>query len=202
MTAAALPLILAAGGTALQLNAQREAAQERRRLLNRQMDETERATDRATELVQKEAQNFAPEERAKALAAQEQEALTRAQADLAGAGGNVIDTAGSAGNVSADFLKAQADRQISEGNRLTSVAREVAKTRAPGLLMTTEGQRRANLAGNLQNTFGTARNMANAAGIDAQNVQEPAYGQIAGLVGQVAGSYLAKGGGGVNWGGR
>lgn len=190
MTAAALPYLLAVGASGLQLNAQREQANERRKILNAQLDRSDQATRRATELVQQEAQNYSPVARAAAMQSQEQAAYDQSAKDLQlGAGGAAIDTAGGQGNVSADFLKAQADKAISEGDRLSSVAREVAKTRAPSLLMQTEGQRRANMAGTLQNLFGTNRNMASAAQQDADSVEEPMYGQLAGLAGQFGSQY-------------
>lgn len=191
MTAAALPYIIAAGSTALQLNAQSEAASERRRILNQQLDANDRATKKASDLVLKEAENFAPDARKQAMQDAEQKAYEQSQADLAGAGGAIIDTAGSGGNVSADFVKASADRAVSEGNRLTAVAREAAKTRAPSLLGQTEAQRRANLAGELQSSASTNRNLASAAQADIGSVQEPAYGQIGSLIGSLGSSYLA-----------
>lgn len=191
--AAAAPYIIAAVGSGLAYKANQDAADERRTTLNRALEANEQATDKATNLVDQEAQQYAPKARQQALTDQEQQAFERSQKDLAtGAGGGMIGTAGGNGNVSADFLKTKADRQISEGNELTAIAREVAKTRAPSLLLTKEGQSRANLAGNLQNTFGAARNAASAAGQDAAGIEPAAYGQIAQAVGNIGSSYMSN----------
>lgn len=192
MAAAALPYILLGGTTLLQMNAQQEAADKQRRILNNQMTQNEKATDRAISLVQQEGQNFSPEARQQALAAQEQATYDQAAKDLKlGAGGSTIDTAGGQGNVSAGYIKALADKELGETSRLAQVAREQAKVRAPALVGQTDSLRRADLAGNLQNIFGGARNMNGAASLDAQAVEEPAYGAIAGALGNIGAQYLA-----------
>lgn len=201
--ATALPYIAMAVGTGLSMKANSDAASERRNIINSQLEGTQRATEKAAALVDKESQQYDPNARKQALTDQEQQAFERSQKDLqfGAGGGSLIDTAGGGGNVSGDFLKAKADRQVTEGNNLTALAREVAKTRAPSLLLTKEGQSRANLAGNLQNTFGAARNMANAAGQDASMVQPAAYGQIAQAVGNMGAMYMSGGTGGTKAGG-
>lgn len=191
MGAAAIPYVIAAVGAASSISAQRSQAKQQRRILNASLDRSENATRKATALVDREGQNFAPDARRAALEQQEQVALNQSKADLAGAGANVIDTAGGGGNVSADFVKTQADRQISEGQRLTSLAKESAKTRAPSLLGESDAQRRANLAGELQNSFSSNRNQSAAAGLDAGAVQQPAYGQIGSLLSSLGSAYVA-----------
>lgn len=192
MAAAALPYILLGGTTLLQLNAQQEAADQKRRILNNQMTQNEKATDRAISLVQQEGLNFSPEARQQALAAQEQATYDQAAKDLKlGAGGGAIDTAGGQSNVSAGYVKALADKELGETSRLSQVAREQAKVRAPIQLGQTDSLRRADMASNLQNIFGGARNMSGAAGLDAQAVEEPAYGAIAGALGNIGAQYLA-----------
>lgn len=191
MTVAALPYLMAAGGTAMQLRAQSDAASERRQILNQQMDRTEAANRKAADLVQQEAENYSPDARREALTQQEQKALAQSQADLAGAGANVIDTAGGGGNVSADFLKTQADRQISEGTRLVGLAREAAKVRAPSLQGEADSRRRADLAGRLQDNYGANARMAEAAKSDAAAVQPGAYGSIGQMIGNMGAVYLA-----------
>lgn len=191
MAAAALPYILLGGTTLLQLNAQQEAADQKRRILNNQMTQNEKATDRAISLVQQEGLNFSPEARQQALAAQEQATYDQAAKDLKlGAGGGAIDTAGGQSNVSAGYVKALADKELGETSRLSQVAREQAKVRAPIQLGQTDSLRRADMASNLQNIFGSAGNMNRAAGLDAQSVEEPLYGSIAGALGNVGSQYL------------
>jgi len=203
--ATAIPYIVAAAGTYLSYKGQQDAADERRNIINAQLENTQKATEKAANLVQQEAQQYGAQNRQEALSAQEKQAYEQSQKDLStGAGGSMIDTAGGNGNVSTDFLKAKADKQVSEGNNLTALAREVAKTRAPSLLLTKEGQSRANLAGNLQNTFSSLRNMAGAASNDASAVEAPAYGQIASAAGNLGASYLSnqpktKTNSGVQW---
>jgi hypothetical protein len=120
-----------------------------------------------------------------------------------------VTTTGDAGNVSDDFVKAKADRAVTEGTRLTGIAREIAKTRAPNLQLVTEGQRGADLAGNLQSLYGSNSNMGRATANDANSVLEPQYGglgKIATLIGgAMAGGQIAKqaastkAGGGINF---
>lgn len=193
---ALIPLLISAGGTAMQMSAQRDQQKQQRRILNRQMDENKQATDKAAQLVQQEAAKMAPDARQQEMVAQEQAVYDQQQKDLqTGAGGGaVIDAAGSAGNVSADFLKAKADRAIDEGSRLSAIARELAKTRAPSQVMMQEGLGRAAMAGNLNSMWGSRRNMSSAAGMDAQSVQQPLYGAL----GQAVAAYGASGGG-SNW---
>jgi hypothetical protein len=70
-----------------------------------------------------------------ALEGQQQATFDQAQKDL-GTAPTIIEGAGDGGNVSSDYLNAKADTALTEGNRLTAIARELSKTRAPGQLMT------------------------------------------------------------------
>lgn len=195
-----LALALMAGGTGAQMLAQQDAADERRSMLNQQLARDKAATGRAIDLVQQEGQRFTPQARLQGLQGQADTAYNQAQTDLGGAGAN-LDTAGDAGNVSSDFLKTKAARAIDEGTRLTSVAREVAKARAPGMLGAEDSLSRANLAGNLQDLWGTNRRMAGATQLDASSVTEPAYGAFgkvasalgtAGLMGAINSPYAGS----------
>lgn len=188
--AEAIPYIMAAVGTAAQMKATGDAADERRSILNNQLSRDEEAAKKSSQLVLDESGKFAPEERKEALASNEEKLFGQQQKDLeAGAGGGAlgaVDTSGGAGNVSDDFVRAKADRAVTEGNRLTSIARELAKTRAPGQMQIDEGYSRGNLASELQNLQGSNQNFARAAGNDASNVQESnlgSYGKIATAVG-------------------
>lgn len=200
MAAAAwVPYAIMAAGTAASMYGQREQNKEQRRILNRSLEETDQAQQRGAEMVLAEAQKMTPAARQQALMEQEAAAFAQSQQDLGGqatpgAGGAVIDTAGSAGNVSKDFVKGQADKALSEGSRLMQVAREAAKVRAPGEMMTREGLGRSQMTGDLAGLFGSARRRANAAGLDAQGVDEPMYGQL-GRIASMVGSMWAGGAG-------
>ncbi|HET8870418.1 MAG TPA: hypothetical protein VFM48_08235 [Aquabacterium sp.] len=185
------------GGVPASIQAQKEQAQDRRRILNAQLDRNAATSQAASNAVLKEAASLAPGARQQALADQADAISSMSTRDLTGAGAGIIDTAGSGGNVSQDFLRAQADRQISEGNRLTAIAREIAKTRAPSQLMTNEAQRRAALSGSLQSMFSTNRNLADAAQQDAADVDLPMYGKVANAVNQIGMSAARAGMGGA-----
>ncbi len=170
--------------------AQHQQASERRDILNAQAEKTHQAEDKSQQLVAKEGTNYQGDARAAAMQQQQQATMAQSQKDL-GVAPTIINGAGDAGNVSSDYLTAKADTALSEGNRLTAIAREMSKTRAPGQLQTAEGLRRANLAGSLQDLWSTARNGANAAEMDAQNVTEPWWGTAGKLVSAGAGAYGA-----------
>lgn len=188
MQGALLPLLISGAGTLMQMNAQQDAADERRSILNNQLERDDQAAKKSTALVTEEGQKYAGDTRANDLKTNEDQIYSQQQKDLqAGAGGQDVgsfETSGDAGAVSEDFLKAKADRAVSEGNRLTSLAREIAKTRAPGMMQVNEGQSSANLASTLQNLFGSNRNMAGAAQNDASSVKaDTGLGSLASAIG-------------------
>lgn len=187
-------LAVAGAGTAASISAQRRQEKQQRATLNRQMERTEQATDKAVDLVQQEGQRFSPEARAAQMAEAEAAAAASAEKDL-GAGGPLVSTAGDAGNVSAEFLTEKADRAISEGTRLTALGRELAKIRAPGQLQQNDRLSQANLASSLSNIGGTNANMARANSMDAAAIQAPAYGQLGQIASALGGAYLASGAG-------
>ncbi len=196
-----VPALLAGGGTLLQMSAQQDAADQKRSTLNRQLERDDQAQKKAIGLVQQEGQNYGIDERLKAMQGQEDQTYAQTQADIQGAGGAQVNTAGDAGSVSEDFLKGKAERAITEGTRLTSIAREAAKARAPTGLMSDDALRRAGLAGNLQNVWGTNSNMARATGTDADGVQEPGYGALGSIASAIApavGGAMSKSAG-VSW---
>lgn len=199
--AAYAPYILMAAGTAASVAGQQSQAREQRRILNRAMEATDKTQKEGAQMVLDQAQKLSPIQRQQALADQEAATYAQAQKDLAGrmdAGGTgaIIDTAGDAGAVSSDFVKAKADKAISEGSRLMEVAREAAKTRAPGQLLTTEGQQLSDLMGQLGSKYGANKNMSQAAGLDAQNADTPLYGKL-GKIASMVGSMWAGGAGGA-----
>ena len=190
--AAYVPYILAAAGTAAQISASDKQAADKRSILNRQMQGTEQATNKAVDLAQMEGQRFDPNARAQSLTDQENKSYEQTQADIQGAGGAQVQTAGGSGNVSDDFLTTKAQRAVDEGTRLTSLAREAAKTRAPGMLNMQDSSSRANLASNLQNLWSTNNNLARANSMDADSVQEPGYGTLGKIASSIGGG-LASG---------
>lgn len=195
---AALPQLgMMVGGSLLQMNAQQDAADERRQVMNRQLARDSAAQQKGAQQVLAEGQNFAPEQRQQAIQQAETQAFDQSQKDLQ-TGANVtgqpaaVQTSGDAGNVSADFIKGKADRAITEGTRLTSLAREIAKTRAPTLLQQTEAQRRANLAGDLSNLYGSNQQMAGATQNDAGAVEEPAYGALGSIASSIGSTWAGS----------
>jgi hypothetical protein len=194
--AQAIPYIVMAVGTYADMQSQNNAAKERRTLLNQSMEDTQRSQEKTSQKVLNEAGQFAGDTRAQAMQAQEDAAYGQSQKDLAGSGGagaGIIDTAGDAGNVSGDFMRAKADRALSEGNRLSAIARELAKTRAPGGLMMEEGLRRANLQGDLNSMWGQTGRMGQARQLDAQNVSPAWWGTAGKIASALAGAYLGAG---------
>lgn len=185
-------LALMLAGTAMQMQAAKEQRDDRRSMLNRQLERDDAATTKAIDLVQDESGQYTVPNRQQAMQEQEQKTYDQIQADMEGAGGANVNTASDAGAVSEDFIKSKAARAVDEGNRLTAVAREAAKSRAPGQLMSEDAMRRAGMAGNLQNLWGTNKNMGRATGIDAEGVQAPAYGAL-GALASAAGQGMALG---------
>lgn len=183
--AAALAVSLA--GTGLQMMDARSQQKQQRSILNRQMERNEEATDKAVDMVQDEAQNFDSQSRMDQMRQAQNKTYAQTQADLEGAGGALVDTAGDAGNVSDDFLKTKAARAIEEGNRMTAIAREAARVRAPGSMRLEDSLRMGSLVGDTASLWGTTKNMANANALEAQSVgpgSMGALGAVAGAIGQ------------------
>lgn len=196
--AAYAPYILMAAGTAAKMVGDNNAEKERRFVLNQAFDKSARAQDKAAQQVLGEGNNFSGEKRAADMQTQEQSALAQALKDVGGgtpqegAGAQIITGAGDAGQVSGDYLKAKADRAISEGDRLTAVARELSKVRAPGQLMNAEGLRRGDLTERLGSAAASNRAQVQAAGEQAQSIDTPWYGKL-GQVASMIGSMWAMG---------
>ena len=181
-----IPVLLSAGGAAASLMGQQQAADDRRTTMNRQMERTDQATKKAIGMVQNEGQRFNQQSRLDGLQEQENKVYDQTQADIAGAGGASVDTSQGAGAVSKDFLTGKAERAVEEGTRLSSIARAAAKTRAAGGLMGEDGLSRANLAGGLQNVWGTNTNMARANSLDSQSIEEPGYAALGSIASAIA----------------
>jgi hypothetical protein len=188
------------GGTALRMTGDRRKQKEQREILNRQMTRTNQTMDRTTDQVLGEGQKLSGQNRLQDMLAQENATFGQAQQDMGGAAAGIVPTAGDAGAVSGDFLKAKADRELAEGERMTSIARELAKVRAPGQLMQNESMRRADLQGDIASQWSSTRNMGQAASMDADAVETPWYGQL-GEIGQQIGMMAALHGMGAGLGG-
>lgn len=199
------PIALAAlaGGTAANVMGQRQANKERRSITNRAFEDSQKTGDKATALVQAEGANFQGDKRMESMRQQEMAAFDQAQKDLTGAGvqGATLDTAGDQGNVSSAFMRSKADRALSEGDRLTGIARELAKTRAPGLTQQNEGMRLADTLQQSGSLWGGAKRRVEAGQLDAENVQEPWWGTVGKLAQQAALAYMGGGFGGAGAGG-
>lgn len=188
-----LALALAAGGTGVSMLGQQQARDEQRSILNRQLARTNQTQSNVTNEVMNEAKKYTPDARMADMQANESRVLGQSQKDLGAA--SPVAGAGAAGARSADYARSKAVSDAMEGDRLSAIAREAAKTRAPGAMMVGEGLRRADLTGDVAHQWGADRNMANAAQLDASNVQEPWWGQL-GKIAQTVGMGAALGGAG------
>lgn len=179
---------LLAAGTAAQMYGQHEQNKKQRKILNQAIDKTTEQTQDANAKVLDEAKKFTPADRANAMQQAEQAAFQQAQTDVGqGAAANIPQASGA---VSSEYLKAKADRALSEGNRLTSIAREAAKVRAPGALTREEAMRRAALSGELGSEWSTRRNMGQAAQQEAAAVDMPWYGDLGKIASAVGSAML------------
>lgn len=190
---------VAAAGTAAEYQGQQDKARKQRGILNEAFQDQKKATDKAAALVLDEANQLSGDARQQAMVGQEAQAFAQTQKDLAGAGGDIVGSSTS-GNVSSDFMKAKADKAVSEGNRLTAIAREAAKLRAPGQMTADEKQRQADLMSRTGSMWGTTRNKSQAAALDAQSVQDPWYGTAGKIAKAAAMAYMMGGGGGAGAG--
>ncbi len=194
--AAWVPAVLSVLGTGATMVAEEDAANKRRTILNNQLAETKKAQDKTSDMVVQEAQKFAPEARTEAMDAQAEANYQQAQKDL-GTTPTIIEGSGDVGNVSSDYLTAKADKAVAEGDRLTAIAKALSRTRAPGRLMEDEGIRRAGLTGDLGSIWSSARAQGQAAGLDAQSVETPWYGNLGQIASAAAAAYGTGGGGGT-----
>lgn len=178
MTGTEAMFYLAMAGAAMQAVGNQQQKAQQRKILNRAMSEEQDTQDKAIEAVAQEAQTMAPTSRAQAMLDAENAAYDRNMADLTGAGADLIDTAQGSGNVSEDFVRAKADKQLAEGERLSSIARQLAKVRAPGQVATDESMRRSALAEEMGSMWGQQARSSKAATLDAQSVGTPMIGQL------------------------
>ncbi len=186
-----------AAGTAAKALGDRQQQKQQRSILNRAMDQTARTQGATQQMIAGEGAKYGGEARAEALQGQEAAAMAQAQKDTQGA--TLPQT--TSGRVSGDYLRAQASKTASEGERLTAIAREAAALRAPGRLLQGEDMRRADVLGRVGNALSSDANMARAAQQDAAAVQAPIYGQLGGLAATIASLYGPTGAaaGGANY---
>lgn len=189
------PLIYAyLAATAVELAGQQEQKRERRNILNASLADAEKTQKDAIDQVQTEAEQLSPEARMQQMALAEQQAYDGAMGDIRGAGGAAIDTAAGNGAASADFTRALDERRGAENARLSAIARELAKVRAPQDVATKTAMRRSAMAERLGSIWSSQRGRSDAARLDAEAVDVPAYGQLAGLVKTGIGAYAGAGG--------
>lgn len=179
-------LAVAGAGTAVSNAADKRAAGDRRNILNRSMDRTVETQGKATDLVLNEAGKYSPDQRLADMKAQEDANYQQAQKDGAIPGAVPGATQGQARAMSLG----DADKALAEGNRMTAIARELAKVRAPGQLGAKDSARRAEMAGETGSMWSNDRAQSNAAGLDAQSVSAPWWGTL-GKVAQSAGMMMA-----------
>ena len=206
--AAAAPYALMIGGELLKNRAANQQASEQRGEINAALGRTSQTQQKANGLVEAQARDLSPIARAAAMAAQSGANLTGAKADLAAAGatdgqGNaIINTAGDSGAVPMEFTKAKADRALTEGNRLSTIAQQLAKTRAPGQLVEQEGQNRANLTEQIANLWDTTKALNDANTATAGDTQLPGYAAVGDLASAAGSAWAGKGFGAAGGSGK
>jgi len=183
-------------GPGMQNLGAKKQQRDRRDILNQAYQEQSDATSKSAADLVSEANQMSGGARKDAMSAQEDAVYAQTQQDLAGAGGDLVGS-DTGGNVSSDFMKAKADKALEEGNRLTAIAREAAKLRAPGQLTADESQRRADLLARNGSMWGTVKNNTRAATLDAEGVQMPWYGQLGQIITQAGQQAMRAGAGGA-----
>lgn len=198
MTGAEIPVAtyVAAGtavaGAAAEADAARRKRNQQRDILNQAFRKSSENADKANAAVMDAGADMDATKRLAEMQGEEAQTFGQTMRDLkaSGAGGDIITAAGDAGNASADFTKAKADRALTEGNRMTAMAREMAKVRAPGQMQMNQGIRRADAQERAGSIWGSNRNMVDAYTHDAEGVQDPWYGTVGKLAKTAALAYL------------
>jgi hypothetical protein len=195
-----IPLAVAAAGAYAQHRGDQMAADDRRGVLNRQLDRTQKTQDQASQMVLDEGQNLNPAQRALDMQAQAEANYTQSQKDLTGAhtgaGADLIGGQPTA-RVSDDYRAAQTAVGATEGDRLSAIARELSKVRAPGQVGASEAQRRAQLSQTTGSLWGTNQNYDRAAQLEANSIDSPWWGKAGGLAKQAGLAYALGGAGGA-----
>lgn len=185
----ALPYII--GGTALQMQGQREQRKDRSRILGQAMNDADQAQESAIQQVTSEADMLAPQRRMEDMRAAEDATYDRTMQDV---GGITLQPSQAAGAVSPAFEQLSARRAGEEGARMSALARELAKLRAPGQVQTEGSMRRGAMSEALSSMFSSQRNRSRAAQMDAESVDMPGYGQLGQLISMAGSAYLAGAG--------
>jgi len=183
---AAAPYLLA-GGTAASMYGQHQQQKEQRGIVNRSMEQADRTQKKAVEQTLGVAQeDLSAQSRLRQMQGAEEANFARTQGDLQGAGADLIDTAQPTGG-SQQFLTAKADRATQEGDRMTTLARELAKVRSSDDVQMNGGIKLGRLAEELGSKWNSQRANSQAAQMDAQDVGVGAIGQL-GKIAQIAGA--------------
>jgi hypothetical protein len=185
-------MAIMAAGTMAQMSAARSAQNKQRNMMNQQLEREDEATDKSVDLVQEEGKNYDSQSRLQQVKDAQAKTYAQAQADIEGAGGGLVNTSTTAGAVSDDFLKSKAEAAITEGTRLTDIAREASRARAPGVMRMDDSLRMAGLTGDLANVWGGVKNMHRATGLDVQGVTPPAYGALGSIASSIAAPAVAN----------
>jgi hypothetical protein len=173
---------------------ERRAQRDRRGIMNRAMEDASRSQRQTIDTVLAEAQSLAPEARMRAMDAAEGTVGTQLQQDMAGAGGLTSPVAGRRSDAYSDALMT---REAGEQDRTGALMRELAKVRAPGNVLMDESLRRGSMAEALNSLWSTTRNRNRAAGMDADAVQAPWWGQVAGMGNRISSGVLRGMSGGM-----
>lgn len=174
--------------------AARNQARQQRGILNRAFERNDETVKEGTADTLKLAERMTPREQGNEMRMAADAAANRTMTDLRGSGADMIDTAGGGGRVSDNFTTAKAAAQGVEGDRLSAIAQEVGKVRAPGEVMGNEARFRAALAERLGSAFRSNQQRAQASQLDAQGVERPWYGDVGQLAAMVGGMSMGAGG--------
>lgn len=188
---AAAPYIFGAG-TAATMVGQEEQARQQRNIISRAQQQNAEDQDKGASDAISEAQTMDAGSREQAIQAEQQAAFERAQADVGGASATVDQPSNGA---SAAYLQLKGQRDASEGERLTAVARELSKLRGVTSTQQAEATRRGALTERLGSMWNSGRQRTQAAGFDANSVDMPGYGQVGQLAQIVGGAGMMSGAG-------
>jgi hypothetical protein len=164
------------GSLGVEMLGERKAQKQRRAILNRSMEATQRTQNAAIGDTLGEAQNMSPEARMRAMDEAQGTIGTQLQQDMAGSGGLTSPVAGRRSDA---YSQALMTREAGEKDRASALMGELAKVRAPGNMLLNENLRQSNLAEALSSMWGSARNRHNAALNDVEAVMPPWWGQLA-----------------------
>ncbi len=185
-----IALALMAGGTAAQAVGANQQAKQQRGILNRAFDKTQKVTQQGNADVLGQGAKETGAAQMADMGTAADAIAARTGADLKGASADLIGAAGDNGAQSQAFLTAKADRALTEGNRQTAIARELAKVRSTGEVQTNNAMDRGSLMERLASQGNTNRAQTQAATLDAQSVQAPLIsdlGKIASMAGMAGG---------------